>query len=165
MSPNELATILVATAAMITSVVAAIEAVRQRKNDVRPVLVVLEKFGKKKERGEPRFLVLVNMGQAVALNIVLKWSLKSQPPPGFEHKDHLTEIAAGRRSPLAQGYTKSIRRTVKLTATYEDVNGIEYETSFDGAKKTKPHTFSRRIKLLSRLFARFAQRRDESSAA
>ena len=148
MSPTEAATLLIAMAALITSAVSAFEMMRQSKNAVRPALVVLEKPSEAKNGGRGLSLYLVNMGNAVAININIVRSNLDQlefdsegESPIRPERSHRSEIAAGRRSLLVNGYAKSVVGDVGLYVTYQDVNGTTYYTLFSSGETT--HSFGR----------------------
>jgi hypothetical protein len=133
MSPTEAATLLIAMAALITSAVSAFEMMRQSKNAVRPALVVLEKPSEAKNGGRGLSLYLVNMGNAVAININIVRSNLEQI--AFDSGDgttvvpersHRSEIAAGRRSLLVNGYAQSVVGDIGLYVTYQDVNALRF---------------------------------------
>ncbi|MCB9619830.1 MAG: hypothetical protein H6724_10340 [Sandaracinus sp.] len=65
----EWVTLFIAVAGLVTSTAVAFETWRQGRNAVRPVLVVLEKLTDNRSPELGHSLYLVNMGQAVALNI------------------------------------------------------------------------------------------------
>lgn len=121
-------TLLVAAGGLVTSLAVAVETWRQRRNAVRPVLVVLEKLTDNKDPARGYSLYLVNMGAAVALNVTSTSNVKELVPDG-EHVAHpRAQIAVGRRGLLVRGYTAPIFDRVQLRANYNDVNGTPYWT-------------------------------------
>lgn len=147
MSPTETITLLIATAALVTSGVSAYEMVVQRKNAVRPVLVLLDKQVDNADPSKGRAIYLVNMGQAVAVDIKV---VGAQPDHLAEAaKKVMREIASGRRSKLREypegQETPFHHAGTYLRVRYFDVNANEYETVFKGGK----HAF-RRIGLFGR---------------
>jgi hypothetical protein len=135
MTPAETITLVIALAALIASIVSAIETLRQRRNAVRPVVVVLEKWTDNEKHDAGHSLFLVNMGQAVAINIrVVESNVRDvlAKVQAVELVEPRTEIACGRRSLLARGYREPVIDGVSLVATYTDVNDIPYTTRFGG---------------------------------
>jgi hypothetical protein len=135
MTPTEMITLVIALAALIASAVSATETLRQRRNAVRPVVVVLEKLTDNDKPDAGYSLFLCNMGQAVAINIrVVKSNVRDvlAAVPPVELVEHRTEVACGRRSLLARGYREPVIEAVSLVATYTDVNDTTYVTRFGG---------------------------------
>ena len=95
---TEVVTLTIACAALLTSAVAAYETVLQRGNAVRPVLVLLDKSADSDSPAKGRILYLVNMGQAVAIDV----TIQEATPEELNGKSHieLREIAPGRRRKL-----------------------------------------------------------------
>jgi hypothetical protein len=141
MTVVEISTLFVALAALIASVVSVLEMRRQRENDIRPVLVVLEKQIDSKDPNSPLVLYLVNMGQAVAMNTHVWW--EGFPCDGTRPKRLQSEIFPGRRAELIRGYDQSAIDRVKIFTTYSDVNGNQYCTNFVPDEGARAHTFGR----------------------
>lgn len=123
-----LTTLLIASAALLTSVVSVMEMKRQRENNVRPVLVVLEKPLDSKLPDSPLVLYLVNMGQAVAMNTRVWW--KDPPTEGKRPERLQSEVFPGRRAELMRQHSPSCVNRTAVFATYTDVDGKEYSTEY-----------------------------------
>lgn len=137
----EISTLLVASAALITSGVSVLEMRRQRENDIRPVLVVLEKQIDSKDPDSSLVLYLVNMGQAVAMNTHVWWD--GFPGDGSHPKRLQSEVFPGRRAELLRGYDGNCIEQVRIFASYSDVNGNQYSTTFDPTRGARAHAFGR----------------------
>lgn len=124
MTAEQVATILIGLAALITSIVVVVEMRRQRRNDIRPVLAVIEKRRSDAD-DSPLTLYLVNMGNGVAVNIEVEWQ---QAPPGTPPPTLRQEvIAPGRRARLGSGHSVPLLRSVMLHVRYEDIENRGYE--------------------------------------
>lgn len=141
MESTELTTLIIALAALLTSVVSVLEMRRQRANDARPVLVVIEKHEKADDTKTPLILYLVNMGNSVAMNIDVAW--KCDHEASHRREPIQSEVAAGRRVELMRGHKERCIGKVKLDATYRDINGIPYKTTYDPKRRDKAHRFAR----------------------
>jgi hypothetical protein len=136
----EWVTLFIAVAGLVTSAAVAFETWRQGRNAVRPVLVVLEKLTDNRQPELGYSLYLVNMGQAVALNIdVARECLDViREATGRALEEHpRREIAVERRGLLCKGYRERVYGRIRVRASYADVNGKRYRTSFE----TGTHTF------------------------
>lgn len=134
-----LATIAIGLGSVLVGFAAMTVAKRQTDNAVRPVIVVLEKFTDNKNPAGGRSLYLVNMGQAVAINIEIVHSNISAVVPTDSHEEApRTEIAVGRRGVLAGGYADPVWTDLELEVRYTDINGVTYRTSFGGGKHSFP---------------------------
>ena len=134
-------TLVIAVAGLVTSAAVAFETWRQGRNAVRPVLVVLEKLTDNREPALGYSLYLVNMGQAVALNIdVARECLDViREATGRALEEHpRREIAVERRGLLCKGYRERVYGRIRLRASYTDVNGKRYQTSFEAGNHTFP---------------------------
>lgn len=136
--------LLVASAALITSVVSVLEMRRQRENDVRPVLVLLEKQIDSKDPKSPLVLYLVNMGQAVAMNTHVRW--EDFPQDGSRPKRLQSEVFPGRRAELMRDYDRSCIECIKIFTTYSDVNDNHYSTNYDPKRGARAHSFGRGLR-------------------
>jgi len=130
----EVITLIVAAGAFLTAVGNLTETWRQRRNAVRPVLVVVEKRTDNRGKDSDYSLYLVNMGQAVAINIDVKESNLSEVLGDGPVKDSRTEIAVGRRGVLATGYREPALPKMELTVEYTDVNNARYTSSLRDGK-------------------------------
>jgi len=132
---TDIGTLMIGVAALVASVVAYRESRRQGSNSVRPVLIVLDKYTDNSNRALGRSLYLVNMGQAVAIDVrVLDGGPSPKPLDASENEDVLDAIAAGRRTKLLTGYAEPIRKSVSLKVEYKDVNGTTYRTIFEAGR-------------------------------
>jgi hypothetical protein len=145
MNPTEIITLIIALAALVTSAISAIEMIRQSRNAVRPAVVILEKYTNTSDPdGLGRSLYLVNMGNAMAMNvdivpkdfassvlseIVVNAGDAANASAEVEEQ-YRTEIAMNRRAVLARNYRNQILEQVSLTVNYVDVNGKKYHTVF-----------------------------------
>jgi hypothetical protein len=150
---TELVTLTIACAALLTSAVSAYEMVLQRRNAVRPVLVLLDKTAESADAAKGRALYLVNMGQAVAINVAILEAVPDQLRG--ESQVALREIGPGRRRKL-HAYpdgepTPFGKPGTYLRATYCDVNGAKYQTVYRGETG---HEFPPSRGLLARLAGR-----------
>ena len=128
MTITSLTTLFIALSALLTSVVSVMEMRRQRRNDVRPVRVLLEKPLDSKQPNSPLVLYLVNMGRAVAMNTRVWWR---EPPTGGKEPSRLqSEVFPGRRAELMREYSASCVNATHLFATYTDVDGKKYSTRY-----------------------------------
>ena len=152
MSVIEIITLIIALAALVTSCVSAYEMTRQSKNAVRPAIVVLEKFTNNSAReGEGYSLYLVNMGNAMAMNVRVTPSSRESYVAALgaagrstERECVLeahprTEIAVNRRAVLGSYYAGPAIDKLSMLIQYVDVNGSKYHTKFDG----NAHAFGR----------------------
>ncbi len=115
-------TLLVAGAALIASIVSVLEMRRQRRNDIKPVLAVIEKTALDKDTGKRSLhLFLVNMGRAAALDVQV-----TTDPPDLVKKPHQTVVAPNRRIKLASNYEPEVLPSLKLEAEYSDLDGTTY---------------------------------------
>lgn len=137
----EWVTLFIAIAGLVTSTAVVYETWRQGRNAVRPVLVVLEKLTDNRTPELGYSLYLVNMGQAVALNIdVARECLDAiREATGRELEEHpRREIAVERRGLLCKGYPERVYGRIAIRATYVDVNGKRYRTTFEAGSHTFP---------------------------
>lgn len=133
MHVEQVATILIGLAALITSIVVVVEMRRQRRNDIQPVLAVIEKRPSDGD-DSPLTLYLVNMGNGVAVNVEVEWQ---QAPPGIQPPTLRQEvIAPGRRARLGSGHSVPLLRSVKLRVGYEDIENRRYEVELVEGKHT-----------------------------
>ncbi len=122
---------------LLTSAGALFETWRQRTNAVRPVIVMLEKLTDNEKSKEGYSLYLVNMGQAVALNIEITEGMKEfrSVLPDAKFADQVrTEIAVGRRALIAKGYDAPVLSDVRLVVQYTDVNDNRYVSRCAGGR-------------------------------
>lgn len=134
MQVHEIATLLIALAALVTSGVTAYEAFRHNKNAIRPVLVVLEKYTDNKRPDLGYSLYLINMGQALAMNIRFSANHVELIQDGKIEEQPRTEVAVGRRAVIASEYFVPVFKKISLEASYTDINNVCYRTIFRGGK-------------------------------
>jgi hypothetical protein len=137
----EWVTLFIAVAGLVTSATVAFETWRQGRNAVRPVLVVLEKLTDNRAPELGYSLYLVNMGQAVALNIDVERECLDaiREATGRELEEHpRREVAVERRGLLCKGYPERAYGRIAIRATYTDVNGKRYRTQFESGSHTFP---------------------------
>lgn len=131
MDTQAIATLLIGVAGLITSIVVVLEMRRQRNNDVRPVLAVIEKAPSDSD-DSALTLYLVNMGYGVAVNVSVEWQ---EAPPNV-HPAALRQevIAPGRRARLGSGHSVPILRSLRLRVSYEDIENACYVVDLVGGR-------------------------------
>lgn len=125
-----LATLVIAIAAVCASVYSVMQMVRQRKNEIRPVLVLIEKHLDSDDDASPWGLYLVNMGQGLATEVDL---VRCLLPGGFCCAGVQSAIAPQRRARLVSGYEQRILDKVSLRVNYKNIDNDWFHTTFDGA--------------------------------
>ena len=130
----------VATVALMFSCFSWWEARTATSNSVRPALLLLEKEAEEKHRDkasapDARSFYIVNMGNAVALDVkVLSENLStrySDLEPEWKTKLAFG-LAAHRRRLVRRNHAPMEIRDVKMVVVYRDINGRRYRTEYFG---------------------------------
>ena len=122
---SDLAVLGTSLAALAISCLALFQQVRQRKNEIRPLLVLIER---PVDASEVLGLYLVNMGNAAAMDVDVTWLLR---PPDLPASPAVQAAVAGhRRIALATGHIGTRLHQVELLVHYRDLDGKEHSTKY-----------------------------------
>ena len=135
-------TLSVALAALMASIVSVVEMVRQRRLDARPILVVIEKRQKSDNPKSPLVLYLVNMGNAVAMDI--RAELATDQRGALQPVEVQYGVAAGRRAEMIQGYPERCIDRVRIQASYKDLNDEWYAVDYNAYDPQQRHIIGKR---------------------
>lgn len=138
----DLPTLTTAVAALVISVAALLHQIRQRRNEIRPLLVVIER--PVSSGSDALCLYLVNMGNAAAIDVEVSWA---QRPPDLSPPAVMqAAVAPGRRMALAAPYHGTRLHEVGLKAGYRDLDGRDHTTTYAPPRAAggRTHTFATR---------------------
>lgn len=118
------AALITALAALLISLATLLHLVRQRKNEIRPELIVLERT--RRVEADGLGLYLVNIGNGAALDVDVSWTFRGEPG----HRPVQSSVAAQRRLAVSSGYRDPRIHEVEVVARYRDLDGGEYTMTF-----------------------------------